>query len=226
MVDPQGFINSVLPGAVQIQIETGLPAACMVAQAALETGWGQNVTKDMHTSQVSFNLFNIKGTGPAGSVQALTTECINGQNVEIVAAFRAYHDYQESFADYAALITDSATYARAVAAENDPVAYAQALQECGYATAPNYATEIISITNQYNLVSQAEEAVTLALPITTDANGAIIKNNTPVQAWENQAVATAEQQGLLTQPHNPREIVTMSTLLAILENAKKNGVIV
>jgi hypothetical protein len=64
----------------------------------------------------------------------------------------------------------------------------------------------------------------LALPFTTDAEGNIIKNNTPIQPWETPAVADAEQMGLLTQAHNPREMVTMATLLAILENAKKRGV--
>ncbi len=223
-MDQQDCISTLMPGAVQIEIETGLPAAAMVAQAIQETGWLTNITKDMHTGVSSNNLFNIKGTGPAGSVQAETTEYVNGVAEQIVAAFRAYSNYEESFADYAALITGSSTYAQAVAAENDPVAYAQALQACGYATDPSYASELISIMTQYNLVATAEEAVELALPYTVDASGNIIKSNTPVASWETQAVTEAEQLGLLTQAHNPREVVTMSTLLAILENAKAKGV--
>jgi flagellum-specific peptidoglycan hydrolase FlgJ len=222
MSDPQGFINSVLPGAVNIQIKTGLPAAVMVAQAAQETGWGQNITKDMHTGQNSFNLFNIKGTGPAGSAQTLTTEYVNGVAEQIVAAFRAYHNYEESFSDYATLITGSTTYARAVAAENDPVAYAHAIQTCGYATDPNYAQGLISIMNEYNLVNQAEEAFELAL-IAQDAAGNLIKQGI-VPAWAAQAVQQAEVLGLLSQAHNPNEIPTLGTLLAILLNAKQKGV--
>jgi flagellar protein FlgJ len=212
-----------MPSAAQVEIEYGLPAAGMVAQVALETGWLANVTADMTTGKTSNNLFNIKGSYNGQSVQAMTTEYVNGVAEQLVQTFRAYANYEESFADYAALITGSSTYARAVAAENDPVAYAQALQACGYATAPNYAQELISIMTEYNLASQAEEAVVLALPITTDAAGNIIKVGA-VPAYGTTAVAEAVSLGLLSQTHNPNAIPTYGELCAILLNAKQKGI--
>ena len=153
----QDFINSILPGAVAIQLETGLPAAVLIAQAILETGYGKSVTHDKDTGQDSHNLFNIKGTGPAGGVNAWTTEYVNGAITHIVAEFRAYHSYQESFADYAALITGDKTYARAVAVKDNPWQYANMLQACGYATDPSYAIDLSALMRQWNLVERVSE---------------------------------------------------------------------
>jgi flagellum-specific peptidoglycan hydrolase FlgJ len=149
-------INSILPGAVAVQLATGLPAPVLIAQTILETGYLKSVTKDMHTGANSFNLFNIKGDGPAGHVSAWTREVIDGKSVQIVADFRAYHNYQESFADYAALITGDPIYARAVAVKDNPWQYANMLQTCGYATDPSYADNLSALMRQWNLVERVK----------------------------------------------------------------------
>lgn len=145
------FINSILAGAVRLQSRYGLPAAAIIAQVCLETGFGKHVVKDIYTGQQSFNLFNIKGMGPAGQVRVRTWEFLKGVKVHGEEKFRAYSSYQESFDDYAALITGSSRYARAVQAGKDPDKYAQALQQSGYATDPGYALKISRIMDSQKL---------------------------------------------------------------------------
>lgn len=156
-MDKEQFITSVLKAAVQIQKKYGLPAASITAQACLETGYGKSVCKDATTGQYSYNLFNIKGDGPAGSVQVKTWEVYNGARTTVMASFRAYHSYEESFADYVKLITGSKRYAPAVAARDNPDEYASQLQKCGYATDPDYSAKLISIMNQCGLREKANK---------------------------------------------------------------------
>lgn len=154
---PFEFIDALLPGAWQIQLEYGLPAAAMIAQAAQETGWGRFITTDMYSGRSSLNLFNIKGAGPAGGVRALTFEYDSqGHRYNTVAYFRAYNGYAESFRDYAELITSKTRYAPAVATAADPREYVRQLQACGYATDPGYAEEIIWIIDYYNITGEVE----------------------------------------------------------------------
>ena len=145
------FINSILAGAVRLQSSYGLPAAVIIAQACLETGFGKHVVKDIYTGQQSFNLFNIKGMGPAGQVRVKTWEVLKGVKVYGEERFRAYSSYQESFDDYAALITGSPRYSRAVQAGTDPDKYVQALQQSGYATDPAYALKLSRIMHSQKL---------------------------------------------------------------------------
>jgi flagellum-specific peptidoglycan hydrolase FlgJ len=201
LADTRGFINSVLPGALNIQIRTGLPAAVLIAQAILETGWGQYVTKDKNTGQFSFNLFNIKGAGPAGKVLARTFEYYNGVKTYIDDYFRAYNNYEESFADYAALITGSKTYSKAVAVKSDPVAYAKALQACGYATDPGYAEQLIGLIRSYRLIEEVNELAETPSDWAKDA-------------WEE---ATEKKIVDGTMPKGP---VTREQLIVILKRLK------
>lgn len=198
------FIDSVLPGSCTIQQRTGLPAAVMIAQACLETGWGKYVSKDMNTGQFSFNLFNIKGVGPAGSVLVKTWEVYNGVSQTVNDYFRAYSDYSESFADYANLITQNSRYAPAVAAQADPEEYARQLQYCGYATDPAYASKLIQIIHANNIVERVNQAM-------QNING-------PIEDWENISIQQAMDNGLFLQYHTPREIFTASEIAAVANN--------
>lgn len=142
---PNDFIAMVLPHAVLAQRRYSLPAAAMIAQAALETGWGNTIR--------AHNLFNIKGLGPAGSVNVDGAwEVVDGRSVYEDSVFRAYHGFEESFEDYAQLITKTQRYAAAVASSNNALAYAKALQDCGYATDPQYAEKLISIIHEHSLL--------------------------------------------------------------------------
>lgn len=146
---PQEFMKLLRPHAERVNFRTGIPTEVMLAQVALETGWLQYPTKDKHTGRDSKNLFNIKGQGPAGSVTVLTTEYIRGQKKKIEEQFRAYHSYEESFADYVRLITTNQRYAPAMAVKSNPVEFVRALQRCGYATDPKYAEKLTAIMRRY-----------------------------------------------------------------------------
>lgn len=151
-----GFVQQHTDAARQAEASTGIPAAFMVSQAALETGWGRKEIRHADGAP-SFNLFGIKATGNwKGPVAEITTtEYINGQPKKVTAKFRAYGSYAESFADYARLMKDSPRYQAAVngasgrtARSGDTaVAFAQGLQKAGYATDPAYADKLTRVIN-------------------------------------------------------------------------------
>jgi len=152
------FISEVMGAAVAIQKKHGLNAAAITAQVCLETGYGQYVATDINTGQYSYNLFNIKGTGSAGSVLVNTWEVYNGVRKKVQAYFKAYRNYEEGFASYVRLMqTDR--YAPCRAAVNDPDEYCRQLQACGYATDPVYSAKLIKIMDMYGLRKMAEEAI-------------------------------------------------------------------
>lgn len=136
------FVEKVWPHAMQVSRETGIPAHFMVAQAALETGWGRSELRHANGSQ-SYNLFNIKAGGRwnGDSAGAMTTEYQNGVPLRESARFRAYGSYAESFRDYVRLISGNARYAGA-AGQSDARAFAEGLQRGGYATDPAYADKL------------------------------------------------------------------------------------
>ncbi len=96
------FIDSVASGAVASRRQYGVPASVTIAQAILESGWGKS-----SLTQRAFNLFGVKGQGPAGSMTVPTKEFINGQWITINAAFRRYHNFAESMSDHGRLLATS-----------------------------------------------------------------------------------------------------------------------
>jgi flagellar protein FlgJ len=115
----------------------------MLGQAGHETGWGKFEIKQAGGSP-SFNLFGIKaGAGWTGKVaEVTTTEYVNGVAKKTVAKFRAYDSYEDSFKDYARLITTAPRYAQVNQQMGSAQAFATSLQKAGYATDPNYATKL------------------------------------------------------------------------------------
>jgi len=142
------FLRMHQTSARAAEAQTGIPATFMVAQAAHESGWGKREILNADGSS-SHNLFGIKaGPGWTGKVaQVTTTEVIDGQPRKVVAKFRAYASYDESFRDYAQLMKDSPRYAAVVAAGNNAQGYAQGLQRAGYATDPAYADKLTRVIN-------------------------------------------------------------------------------
>lgn len=128
---------------------SGIPASFMIGQAALESGWGKREIRGMDGT-ASHNLFGIKANASwrGKTVEALTTEYINGVPQKRIEKFRAYDSYADSFRDFAKLISDSPRYQRAMANTHDVHAYAHAIQDAGYATDPNYADKLISVVKQ------------------------------------------------------------------------------
>ncbi|HPP82748.1 MAG TPA: glucosaminidase domain-containing protein, partial [Rubrivivax sp.] len=112
---PQGgaaaFVQQHDAAARQAEAATGIPAAFMVSQAALETGWGRKEIRHADGAP-SYNLFGIKaGAGWRGpTAEITTTEYVEGKAQKVTARFRAYSSYAESFADYARLMKSSPRY--------------------------------------------------------------------------------------------------------------------
>ena len=141
----QAFINQIAPGAIAAQQRWGVPTSVTIAQAIEESGWGQSQLAAQY-----HNLFGIKGTGPAGSVEMPTSEYSNGQWVTIDAAFRVYHNTAESIADHAELLATSGYYTRAMADRAVPDAFANDLTGI-YATDPEYGANLIALMRLYDL---------------------------------------------------------------------------
>jgi peptidoglycan hydrolase FlgJ len=144
------FVRSHTAAAREAQASSGIPAGFMVAQAAHESGWGKREILNTDGTS-SHNLFGIKaGPGWKGAVaEVITTEYINGEPRKVVAKFRAYPSYAESFNDYARLIKDSPRYSQVLAHANAGSArgFSDGLQSAGYATDPAYADKLTRVIN-------------------------------------------------------------------------------
>lgn len=142
------FVSQHNAAAQQVARESGIPAAFMLGQAAHETGWGRSQIKAADGSN-SFNLFGIKaGAGWNGKVAEITTtEYIGGQPRKVVAKFRAYDSYADSFRDYARLIGNNPRYAKVMDNLHSPQSFAANLQQAGYATDPQYASKLSRVIN-------------------------------------------------------------------------------
>ncbi|OAJ73526.1 mannosyl-glycoendo-beta-N-acetylglucosaminidase [Brevibacillus sp. SKDU10] len=141
----------------------------VIAQLILEVGWDLRTPRDMVTGHESYNLGNIKGTGPAGSVTILTTEYYSAADVakarasgdlvkilgtsgaktkvQVKARFRAYNNYGEAIDDHFALLKKPRYVNAGVWKAKTPREFAEAVKRGGYATDPNYVTLIMSIVN-------------------------------------------------------------------------------
>lgn len=139
------FVQHHRATAERVAQDSGIPASFMLGQAGHETGWGKGEIRHKDGS-AAYNLFGIKaGKNWTGKVaEVTTTEYINGVPRKVVAKFRAYDSYEDSFRDYARLITDNPRYekAQATARTGSAVAYAAELQKAGYATDPEYARKL------------------------------------------------------------------------------------
>jgi flagellar protein FlgJ len=148
------FIQQMRPHAEAAARELGVDSDALLAQAALETGWGRSIP--CHADgRCSFNLFGIK-TGSqwnGASVNVPTIEFEDGVAVRKVERFRAYESPADSFRDYARLIGRSARYENAVGAGDNVAAFASALQEGGYATDPHYARKLVAVANEVRKLS-------------------------------------------------------------------------
>ncbi len=158
------FVERHRASAEAVAAQSGIPAEFMLAQSAHETGWGRREIRAADGSN-SHNLFGIKAGGNWNGpvVVTTTTEVINGRAQKVQAAFRAYGSYEESFRDYAKLISGSPRYAGVMQRTNDAQAFAAGLQRAGYATDPDYAAKlgrVIQTTRR--LVDQADASAASA----------------------------------------------------------------
>jgi len=156
--DPEAFLDRLLPDVQAAADRHGLPAAAIVAQAALETGWGRHMITDAQGNN-SFNLFGIKADSrwQGNSVSVVTTEYRDGIVQRERANFRAYDSIRDSIEDYIAFIKEQPRYADALRNTDNPQTYARELQRAGYATDPAYASKIHSIIEKYDIASRAQQ---------------------------------------------------------------------
>ena len=143
----QEFVNRVWPHAVEASRSTGIPPQFLVGHSALESGWGRSeIRKADGTS--SYNLFGIKAgkNWTGATVDATTTEYIDGQPQQVVERFRAYGSYEEAFRDYASLLRNNSRYSGVIGSQ-DGTEFARRLQQAGYATDPMYADKLSRIIN-------------------------------------------------------------------------------
>ncbi len=143
---PEGFVRRLWPHARRAAARLGVDPGILVAQAALETGWGRAMPRTTD-GRASHNLFGIKAhggwRGPTAPVASLEFE--GGAMVPRRAEFRVYRSPGESFEDYVRFLRGNPRYADALRRAGDPEAFVRGLQEAGYATDPRYADKVLAI---------------------------------------------------------------------------------
>jgi len=146
---PSAFVGRMWDAATAAEQATGVPAGFIVGQAALETGWGRSEIRHPD-GRSAHNLFGIKaGAGWRGeTVDAVTTEYVDGKAVKSVERFRAYGSYQEAFSDWGRLMAGNPRYAGVMASGGSVESFARNLQQAGYATDPQYASKLTRTITQ------------------------------------------------------------------------------
>lgn len=160
---PEEFVATMLPMAQSAADKIGVDARYLVAQAALETGWGKSIIRQQDGSS-SHNLFGIKAADWQGdSARVLTTEYVDGKQVKESASFRAYGSFEQSFNDYVNFLQNNDRYDNALDSVANPKRFVSELQRAGYATDPQYANKIAQIARQmqtYQTVAAVDTATT------------------------------------------------------------------
>ncbi len=143
---PSDFVEKLMPLAEKYGTELGVDPKVLLAQAALETGWGKKVSRGANGVS-SHNLFNIKADQrwSGGQVMVATLEYERGQPRQQQAAFRAYPDFEASFKDYVGFLKSNPRYQLALTRADDGPTFVRSLHEAGYATDPRYAAKITTI---------------------------------------------------------------------------------
>ena len=152
--DSKDFLAQLSLPARLASEQSGVPHHLILAQAALESGWGQRQIR-RENGEPSFNIFGVKASGSwkGPTTEITTTEFENGEAKKVKARFRVYSSYLEALSDYVGLLTRNPRYAavtQAATAEQG----AQALQSAGYATDPNYARKLTSMIQQLKAMGE------------------------------------------------------------------------
>lgn len=149
---PEAFVRELLPHARQAAGKLGIPVEVLVAQAALETGWGRHLIRH-GDGRSSHNLFGIKADSRWDGARAIVESHEYHAGIPVIreSAFRAYDSVSESFNDYVAFLRADPRYTPALEADGDPEAFVRGLQEAGYATDPAYADKVLNIWQRLTL---------------------------------------------------------------------------
>jgi len=147
---PEKFIAAVAEAAQDSQRDSRVPASVTIAQAILESDWGNSLLAKK--GQNYFGIKATKGPGTAGVIRMSTWEVLSGKNVVVTDGFRAYNTLYESVMDHGRFLADNPRYAAAFQVLNDPREFARRIQAAGYATDPAYSMKLINLINKYNLI--------------------------------------------------------------------------
>lgn len=145
---PLDFLNAIYPSARKAASKLGLKTEVLLAQSALETGWGTSLAKDSG-GKSSHNLFGIKADSQwQGSVStSKTLEFSDGVAKQQTAKFRHYDSFQDSFEDYVNFLEGNPRYSKALRVASDDESFVAELQAAGYATDPHYGQKITTVMN-------------------------------------------------------------------------------
>ena len=145
----QEFAEAMLPMARKAAARLGVDPHYLVAQAALETGWGKSVIRESDGSS-SHNLFGIKthNSWNGDSASVMTTEYRDGVKGQERASFRSYESYEQSFDDYVSFLETNGRYKQALGSTANPDQFFRELQRAGYATDPQYASKVSQIARK------------------------------------------------------------------------------
>jgi flagellar protein FlgJ len=169
------FVEQILPHARTAALQLGVDERSVIAQAALETGWG--TSKPADGSGTSNNYFGIKAgahwRGPA--VTSDTTEFTDGIAGTERASFRSYQSVAENVGDYVHVLTSNPRYAAALNTGSDVRAFANALQRGGYATDPRYAEKLVAVAAKLGSLDvksfKSDGVGPIQAPRTVEGNG-------------------------------------------------------
>lgn len=186
----QQFINQIAPHAQSVANANDLYASVMMAQAILESAWGQSTL----AQAPNYNLFGIKGSYNGQTVYMNTLEFLNGQWVTKNEPFRRYPSFAESFMDNARTLRNvsfqSGVYYYAGAWKSNTTSYrdATAWLTGRYATDPNYATSLNRIIETYGLTqydtpSNGTPSTVIGGGISSENNAGVV--NSPSQSTGN-----------------------------------------
>lgn len=160
----QNFIESVAQGAINGWTKYGVLPSITVAQAILESGWGQSAL-----STQAHNLFGIKGSYNGQYVTMQTREVYNGQSYYIYDNFRKYANNSESVEDHGNFLYSNSRYANLLG-DQSYASVARKLQADGYATDPSYASSLIKLVEMYNLTQLDNIAFSGKQPVINNKN--------------------------------------------------------
>jgi peptidoglycan hydrolase FlgJ len=157
---PADFVNRMMPSIRRAATALGVDPHGMLAQAALETGWGQRMPRNSDGSP-SNNLFGIKAGDewPGPKATADTMEVVNGVAVQRRTNFRAYGTVEESVNDFANLLKSSPRYRDVIASGGNAAGYVQSMGKSGYATDPDYGNKLNQILRSDALQSAVSPRV-------------------------------------------------------------------
>ena len=147
-MSPKDFIEAIAPAAQTSMQATKIPASFVIAEGALESGWGSSML-----AEKGLNLFGVKAdpSWKGATIDMRTREFLHGEWVIVPAKWRKYADWLDCINDHANFLLDNPRYKPAFEHSDDAESFTRAVAAAGYATDPTYAGKIISIIRGHDL---------------------------------------------------------------------------